>query len=121
MGLTGPVRSRALDRCLACEADRSETEPHGTTMGGCSRRHSSLPPVARHLSDIYGTHKSHQSQSSPCRNRGITQQRVSCHRPNAKRIPYFASLYFRFPLFTLATSKLIPANQQRQTTGKTGT
>jgi hypothetical protein len=84
-GLMGPVRSRALERCLACEADRSETESHAATTGRCSRRHSSLSSVARHPSDIYGTHQSHQSHSSPCRNRDIAQQRVSCYRPIAER------------------------------------
>jgi hypothetical protein len=52
-------------------------------------------------------------------------QRQTANRelPTANGEPrtYLANLYFRFPLFTLATNKLIPANQQRQTTGKTGT
>src|SRR5258708_31997540 len=40
---------------------------------------------------------------------------------NCKLQTHFANLYLRFPLLTFATNRLIPANQQRKTTGRIGT
>jgi xanthine dehydrogenase YagT iron-sulfur-binding subunit len=40
---------------------------------------------------------------------------------NCEPLVHLANLYLRLPLLTFATNKLIPANQHRQATGRTGT